>query len=225
MLKSRITIFLIVSSILVLWIPASVFAAEANEPAGVYTAKSYLNYLHEQGEEKAAQEFEKFPVHKQQEIIYFLNHPDEMMEAAEVEETFNPNPVTYEESADHTEAGSSYAVRSYSTAASSKVRKGTYTAEYKVAGFTTTKVQTAVIYRTSGSRVTSVKGVSGKVIKNVNPLVSISRKQSRTWISSNRAYGQIDWEWKVGPKKVGTKRQTVYGTASGASGGSSITLN
>jgi hypothetical protein len=55
--------------------------------------------------------------------------------------------------------------------------------------------------------------------------VSISKKSSKSWVQNNRAYGRIDWQWKIAAKNAGIKRQTAYGTASGASGGSTATVN
>ncbi|MDT2047919.1 hypothetical protein [Priestia flexa] len=196
--------------------PASAMGTESER----YTISSYIAYLDSQGESDSAEQFSALSPEKQEKVIYYLNHPDELLDSIEVTET-----VVYDDApTSNTAVASAYATPRFATLPSSISRTASYTAKYTIAGFTTTQVKATVYYSTSGSKVTSVQSVSGKVVKNVNPLVSISKQSSKTWISSNRAYGQIDWNWKVGFKTAGVKRQTVYGTASGSSGGSSSTL-
>ncbi|MCM2974586.1 hypothetical protein M3592_03950 [Priestia aryabhattai] len=188
-------------------VPNSVQASE--KPAHL-TVASYTQFLKGQGDKSSLYEFSKLSRQQKQKVVQSLRDPSLFK-------------MDIEESSGTVEAASTatYGAKT----ASPLFKTAAYTASYKAAGFTTTKLTVYVDYYTKSSSVTSVKSVRGVVTKNVNPLVSISKKSSKSWVQNNRAYGRIDWQWKVAAKNAGIKRQTAYGTASGASGGSTATVN
>jgi hypothetical protein len=188
-------------------VPNSVQASE--KPAHL-TVASYTQFLKGQGDKSSLYEFSKLSRQQKQKVVQSLRDPSLFK-------------MDIEESSGTVEAASTAAYGAKT--ASSLFKTAAYTASYKAAGFTTTKLTVYVDYYTKSSSVTSVKSVRGVVTKNVNPLVSISKKSSKSWVQNNRAYGRIDWQWKVAAKNAGIKRQTAYGTASGASGGSTATVN
>ena len=188
-------------------VPNSVQASE--KPAHL-TVASYTQFLKGQGDKSSLYEFSKLSRQQKQKVVQSLRDPSLFK-------------MDIEESSGTVEAASTAAYGAKT--ASPLFKTAAYTASYKAAGFTTTKLTVYVDYYTKSSSVTSVKSVRGVVTKNVNPLVSISKKSSKSWVQNNRAYGRIDWQWKVAAKNAGIKRQTAYGTASGASGGSTTTVN
>ncbi|KML28167.1 hypothetical protein [Priestia aryabhattai] len=188
-------------------VPNSVQASE--KPAHL-TVASYTQFLKGQGDKSSLYEFSKLSRQQKQKVVQSLRDPSLFK-------------MDIEESSGTVEAASTAAYGAKT--ASPLFKTAAYTASYKAAGFTTTKLTVYVDYYTKSSSVTSVKSVRGVVTKNVNPLVSISKKSSKSWAQNNRAYGRIDWQWKVAAKNAGIKRQTAYGTASGASGGSTATVN
>lgn len=188
-------------------VPNSVQASE--KPAHL-TVASYTKFLKGQGDKSSLYEFSKLSRQQKQKVVQSLRDPSLFK-------------MDIEESSGTVEAASTAAYGAKT--ASPLFKTAAYTASYKAAGFTTTKLTVYVDYYTKSSSVTSVKSVRGVVTKNVNPLVSISKKSSKSWVQNNRAYGRIDWQWKVAAKNAGIKRQTAYGTASGASGGSTATVN
>lgn len=188
-------------------VPNSVQASE--KPAHL-TVASYTQFLKGQGDKSSLYEFSKLSRQQKQKVVQSLRDPSLFK-------------MDIEESSGTVEAASTAAYGA--KMASPLFKTAAYTASYKAAGFTTTKLTVYVDYYTKSSSVSSVKSVRGVVTKNVNPLVSISKKSSKSWVQNNRAYGRIDWQWKVAAKNAGIKRQTAYGTASGASGGSTATVN
>ncbi|MCL6709367.1 hypothetical protein M8R20_20480 [Pseudomonas sp. R2.Fl] len=188
-------------------VPNSVQASE--KPAHL-TVASYTQFLKGQGDKSSLYEFSKLSRQQKQKVVQSLRDPSLFK-------------MDIEESSGTVEAASTAAYGAKT--ASPLFKTAAYTASYKAAGFTTTKLTVYVDYYTKSSSVSSVKSVRGVVTKNVNPLVSISKKSSKSWVQNNRAYGRIDWQWKVAAKNAGIKRQTAYGTASGASGGSTATVN
>ncbi|MED3960523.1 hypothetical protein P4605_24730 [Priestia aryabhattai] len=188
-------------------VPNSVQASE--KPAHL-TVASYTQFLKGQGDKSSLYEFSKLSRQQKKKVVQSLRDPSLFK-------------MDIEESSGTVEAASTAAYGAKT--ASPLFKTAAYTASYKAAGFTTTKLTVYVDYYTKSSSVTSVKSVRGVVTKNVNPLVSISKKSSKSWVQNNRAYGRIDWQWKVAAKNAGIKRQTAYGTASGASGGSTATVN
>ncbi|MFL0473215.1 hypothetical protein ACH0CI_14600 [Priestia sp. 179-F W1.4 NHS] len=188
-------------------VPNSVQASE--KPAHL-TVASYTQFLKGQGDKSSLYEFSKLSRQQKQKVVQSLRDPSLFK-------------MDIEESSGTVEAASAAAYGAKT--ASPLFKTAAYTASYKAAGFTTTKLTVYVDYYTKSSSVTSVKSVRGVVTKNVNPLVSISKKSSKSWVQNNRAYGRIDWQWKVAAKNAGIKRQTAYGTASGASGGFTATVN
>ncbi|MBY0076325.1 hypothetical protein ACLZHR_23055 [Priestia aryabhattai] len=188
-------------------VPNSVQASE--KPAHL-TVASYTQFLKGQGDKSSLYEFSKLSRQQKQKVVQSLRDPSLFK-------------MDIEQSSGTVEAASTAAYGAKT--ASPLFKTAAYTASYKAAGFTTTKLTVYVDYYTKSSSVTSVKSVRGVVTKNVNPLVSISKKSSKSWVQNNRAYGRIDWQWKVAAKNAGIKRQTAYGTASGASGGSTATVN
>lgn len=188
-------------------VPNSVQASE--KPAHL-TVASYTKFLKGQGDKSSLYEFSKLSRQQKQKVVQSLRDPSLFK-------------MDIEESSGTVEAASTAAYGART--ASPLFKTAAYTASYKAAGFTTTKLTVYVDYYTKSSSVSSVKSVRGVVTKNVNPLVSISKKSSKSWVQNNRAYGRIDWQWKVAAKNAGIKRQTAYGTASGASGGSTATVN
>ncbi len=188
-------------------VPNSVQASE--KPAHL-TVASYTQFLKGQGDKSSLYEFSKLSRQQKQKVVQSLRDPSLFK-------------MDIEESSGTVEAASTAAYGAKT--ASPLFKTAAYTASYKAAGFTTTKLTVYVDYYTKSSSVTSVKSVRGVVTKNVNPLVSISKKSSKSWVQNNRAYGRIDWQWKVAAKNAGIKRQTAYGTASGASGGSTATIH
>ena len=188
-------------------VPNSVQASE--KPAHL-TVASYTQFLKGQGDKSSLYEFSKLSRQQKQKVVQSLRDPSLFK-------------MDIEESSGTVEAASTAAYGAKT--ASPLFKTAAYTASYKAAGFTTTKLTVYVDYYTKSSSVTSVKSVRGVVTKNVNPLVSISKKSSKSWVQNNRAYGRIDWQWKVAAKNAGIKRQTAYGAASGASGGSTATVN
>ncbi|MEN3152146.1 hypothetical protein [Priestia aryabhattai] len=188
-------------------VPNSVQASE--KPAHL-TVASYTQFLKGQGDKSSLYEFSKLSRQQKQKVVQSLRDPSLFK-------------MDIEESSGTVEAASTAAYGAKT--ASPLFKTAAYTASYKAAGFTTTKLTVYVDYYTKSSSVTSVKSVRGVVTKNVNPLVSISKKSSKSWVQNNRAYGRIDWQWKVAAKNAEIKRQTAYGTASGASGGSTTTVN
>lgn len=188
-------------------VPNSVQASE--KPAHL-TVASYTQFLKGQGDKSSLYEFSKLSRQQKQKVVQSLRDPSLFK-------------MDIEESSGTVEAASTAAYGAKT--ASPLFKTAAYTASYKAAGFTTTKLTVYVDYYTKSSSVSSVKSVRGVVTKNVNPLVSISKKSSKSWVQNNRAYGRTDWQWKVAAKNAGIKRQTAYGTASGASGGSTATVN
>ncbi|MFP7734886.1 hypothetical protein ACLHDF_16005 [Priestia aryabhattai] len=205
--RTFFSFFLISALFCILVVPNSVLASE--KPARL-TVVSYTQFLKAQSDKSTLYEFSKLSRQQKQKVVQSLNNPSLLK-------------LDIEESSGTVEAASTAAYKAKT--ASPLFKTAAYTASYKAAGFTTTKLTVYVDYYTKNSSVTSVKNARGVVTKNVNPLVSISKKNSKSWVQNNRAYGRIDWQWKVAAKDAGIKRQTAYGTASGASGGSTTTVN
>ncbi|MBU8686626.1 hypothetical protein KM918_04595 [Priestia megaterium] len=206
--RTFFSFFLISALLCLLVVPTSVMASE--KPAHL-TVASYTQFLKAQSDKSSMYEFSKLSRQQKQKVVQSLKDPSLLK-------------MDIEETSGTVEAASTEAYGAARTA-SPLFKTAAYTASYKAAGFTTTKLTVYVDYYTKNSSVTSVKSVRGVVTKNVNPLVSISKKSSKSWVQSNRAYGRIDWQWKIAAKNAGIKRQTAYGTASGASGGSTATVN
>ncbi|MDR7244440.1 MULTISPECIES: hypothetical protein [Priestia] len=205
--RTFFSFFLIGALLCLLVVPNSVMASE--KPAHL-TVASYTQFLKAQSDKSSLYEFSKLSRQQKQKVVQSLKDPSLLK-------------MDIEESSGTVEAASTAAYGART--ASPLFKTAAYTASYKAAGFTTTKLTVYVDYYTKNSSVTSVKSVRGVVTKNVNPLVSISKKSSKSWVQNNRAYGRIDWQWKIAAKNAGIKRQTAYGTASGASGGSTAIVN
>ncbi|MEK1831724.1 hypothetical protein AAAC51_31165 [Priestia megaterium] len=133
----------------------------ASEKPAHLTVASYTQFLKAQSDKSSLYEFSKLSRQQKQKVVQSLKDPSLLK-------------MDIEETSGTVEAASTAAYGART--ASPLFKTAAYTASYKAAGFTTTKLTVYVDYYTKNSSVTSVKSVRGVVTKNVNPLVSISKR-------------------------------------------------
>ncbi|MCJ7992065.1 hypothetical protein MUB15_27585 [Priestia sp. OVS21] len=149
--RTFFSFFLISALLCLLVVPNSVMASE--KPAHL-TVASYTQFLKAQSDKSSLYEFSKLSRQQKQKVVQSLKDPSLLK-------------MDIEETSGTVEAASTAAYGART--ASPLFKTAAYTASYKAAGFTTTKLTVYVDYYTKNSSVTSVKSVRGVVTKNVNP--------------------------------------------------------
>ncbi|MGB3569556.1 MAG: hypothetical protein WBA30_20725, partial [Priestia megaterium] len=145
--RTFFSFFLISALLCLLVVPNSVMASE--KPAHL-TVASYTQFLKAQSDKSSLYEFSKLSRQQKQKVVQSLKDPSLLK-------------MDIEETSGTVEAASTAAYGART--ASPLFKTAAYTASYKAAGFTTTKLTVYVDYYTKNSSVTSVKSVRGVVTK------------------------------------------------------------